>query len=133
MDDQAIRRLIDDFLSAWNRHDMRAFGSLYRDDADFVNVYGTHWQGATRIADEHGALHETIFRSSRLTASRVEVKFLNPDVATAHVFWDLSGLVRPNGEPAPDRRGILINVLVRDGSTWRIAATHNTDIVPRPQ
>jgi uncharacterized protein (TIGR02246 family) len=133
MDDQAIRRLVDDFLSAWNRHDMRAFATLYRDDADFVNVYGMHWRSAAEIAEQHRALHETIFSASRLTASRVDLKFLRPDVATAHVFWDLSGLVRPDGEAAPDRRGVLTHVLVRDGSNWKIAATHNTDIVPRPQ
>jgi uncharacterized protein (TIGR02246 family) len=133
MDDAAIRQVTDAFLAAWNSHDMQAFGSLYRDDADFVNVFGKHWEGATEIASAHGYLHETIFKRSCLSAPRVKVKFLGPDVATAHVFWTLTGLFQPNGEPLPDRRGILVNVLVREGSGWKIATTHNTDIVPPPE
>ena len=132
MDEKSIHDLADRFLDAWNRHDMRAFGALYAADADFVNVYGMYWKGAEQIANEHQALHDTVFRSSRLSASRIQVKQLGPDVATLHMFWDLAGLVSPRGDPVADRRGILIHVLLRDSGAWKIAATHNTDTVPRP-
>jgi uncharacterized protein (TIGR02246 family) len=132
MDDEAIRQVAGAFLAAWNSHDMRAFGSLYADDADFVNVFGAYWKGAPKIENEHRALHETVFKSSRLSASQVQVKHLGPDVATMHMFWDLNGLVGPDGRALPDRRGVLVHVLVRDGAVWRIATTQNTDIVSSP-
>jgi uncharacterized protein (TIGR02246 family) len=132
MDEEAIRQVADAFLAAWNSHDMRAFGSLYRDDADFVNVFGAYWKGAAEIENAHRALHETVFRSSRLSAPRVQVKSLGDDVATMHMFWDLTGLVAPDGRSLPDRHGILVNVLVRDEAGWKIATTQNTDTVPSP-
>jgi uncharacterized protein (TIGR02246 family) len=128
---QAVQKVAEDFIDAWNRHDMRAFANLYAEDADFVNVYGMHWKGREEIETAHRASHETIFRSSKLSASRIEPRLLGADTATVHVFWDLSGLATPDG-PIPDRKGILLHVLVRNGGGWSIVASQNTDIVTPP-
>jgi uncharacterized protein (TIGR02246 family) len=132
MDEHAIRQVTEAFLAAWNTHDMGAFAALYSDDADFVNVYGMHWKGRDVIGESHRALHETIFKASRLSATRTEMRFLRDDVVVLHMFWDLTGLQRPDGTPVPDRRGILLHVLERSAEGWRIVATQNTDIVPPP-
>ena len=42
-----VRNVIDGFATAWNHHDMDAFGKLFATDADFVNVAGA--RDGTRI------------------------------------------------------------------------------------
>jgi uncharacterized protein (TIGR02246 family) len=130
--DQPIRDVLGRFLDAWNRHDVAAFAALYRADADFVDVYGTWWQGRAAIEAAHRASHAAVFRQSRLATIRTEVRFLAPEVATAHVIWELTGLVTPRGEALPGRRGILLHVLVKEGTSWSIVTTQNTDIVQPP-
>jgi len=131
-DEEAVRAVGMRVIETWNAHDMKAFAALYADDAEFVNVYGMWWTGRERIQAEHQATHATVFRESHLSAREMRVKFLRPDVASLHMRWDLSGLALPNGQPLPDRKGILVYVLVKDSGQWRIAVGQNTDIVPPP-
>jgi uncharacterized protein (TIGR02246 family) len=131
-DEQAVRALGSQMIELWNAHDMKAFAELFRDDAEFVNVYGMWWTGRERIQAEHEATHATVFRQSRLNARNIRVKFLRPDVASLHMLWELTGLALPDGQSLPDRKGVLVYVLVRSAGEWRIAVGQNTDIAPPP-
>jgi len=131
-DEELVRAVGVRAVDAWNAHDMRAFARLFRDDAEFVNVYGMWWTGRERIQAEHEATHATVFRLSRLSAAETRVKFWSPNVASLHMRWDLTGLALPNGHALPDRKGVLVYVLVKDGGEWRIAVGQNTDIASPP-
>ncbi len=131
-DDQAVRAVGSQLIEIWNTHDMKAFAQLFRDDAEFVNVCGMWWTGRERIRSEHEATHATVFRHSRLSVKKMQVRFLRPDVASLHLLWHLTGLALPNGEALPDREGVLVSVLVKDAVVWRIAVGQNTDIAPPP-
>jgi len=130
--EQAVRAVGSQVIETWNAHDMKAFAELFRDDAEFVNVYGMWWTGRERIKAEHEATHATVFRQSRLSVNKIQVKFLRTDVASLHVLWDLTELALPNGQALPDRKGVLVYVLVKDAGEWRIAVGQNTDIAPPP-
>jgi hypothetical protein len=51
-------------------------------------------------------------------------------VALARCRWTLAGHVASDGTPLPERRGILLNVLRKDGDRWRIIDAQNTDVIP---
>jgi len=131
-EEEAVRTVGRQVIETWNAHDMKAFAQLYTDDAEFVNVYGMWWTGRERIESEHEATHATVFRKSHLSAKETRVKFLRPDVASLHMRWDLTGLALPSGQALPDRKGVLVYILVKDSGAWRIAVGQNTDIVPPP-
>jgi uncharacterized protein (TIGR02246 family) len=131
-DENAIRAIGVRLLETWNAHDMKAFAALFREDAEFVNVYGMWWTGRERIQAEHEATHATVFRQSRLSATEMRVKLLRPDVASLHMLWHLTGIVLPNGQALQDRKGVLVCFLAKDAREWGIAAAQNTDIVPPP-
>jgi len=131
-DENTVRAIGARLLETWNAHDMRAFAALFREDAEFVNVYGMWWTGRERIQAEHEATHATVFRQSQLSATEMRVKLLRSDVASVHTLWHLTGLALPNGQPLQDRKGVLVCVLARDAGEWRIAVAQNTDIVPPP-
>lgn len=133
-----VRKVVEGFSTAWNHHDMDAFGKLFAPDADFVNVGGALWKGRQDIQERHawshGAIPKTtpgynpayygMFKHSTMEFTRIEVRFLRQDVALARVAWQLSGDARTTSL----RHGMLLFVLTRGADGWQIAAAQNTEI-----
>jgi uncharacterized protein (TIGR02246 family) len=120
------------FTDDWNRHDMKSFGDLFAEDAEFVNVIGMWWHGRTEIQKQHEALHATRMRNSHLVATESTVQPVRPDVAIVHLAWQLTGDTGIDGVTMPMRQGVLSIVTVRTGHKWQIAFAQNTDVVPLP-
>jgi len=129
-DEAAIRQTVMGLQEAWNRHDMRAFANLFAEDADFVNVAGVWLKGRSQIEEKHRAAHATMFRDSTLSVEEVNVRFLTPDIAIAHVLTSLVGQKLPDGTEVPQRRALLTVVLQKQSGKWMIVAAHNTDVRP---
>jgi ketosteroid isomerase-like protein len=141
-DSANVRAAVLGFPTAWNHHDMVAFGKLFAPDAEFVNVRGRLWKGREAIqinhAWSHGTIsantkgfesadeqaHYSIFKNSTMRFPQIEVRFLRDDIAVAHVNWELFGDARTK-EP---RRGVLVFVLSRHGDKWLIDVAQNTEI-----
>ncbi|MGH9430699.1 MAG: SgcJ/EcaC family oxidoreductase [Terriglobia bacterium] len=134
-----VRKVVAGFATAWNRHDMDAFGKLFAADADFVTVAGFRMKGQQQIQMDHAWMHGTIpessiaganpahygmFRYTTMKFLHIDVRFLRKDVAVAHVNWELLGDARA---PNP-RHGVLLFVLARQDGGWQIAAAQNTEI-----
>jgi uncharacterized protein (TIGR02246 family) len=128
-DRQSIEEMVHAFGEHWNRHDMEAFAQLFAEDAEFVNVVGLWWKGREEIKRAHMATHATMFRKSRLRIGDVMIRFVKRDVAVARASWELTGHLGPSGETLPDRKGILMNLLVRTDAGWKIVDSQNTDII----
>lgn len=139
-DEAGVRNVVAGFATAWNNHDMDSFGKLFAPDADFVNVTGILMKGRQEIqahhAWSHGAIPESthvphtlpknygIFKNSRMKFDAIDVRFLQMDVALAHVNWELSGDARSS----TPRRGVFLFVLTRGNQGWQIATAQNTEI-----
>jgi ketosteroid isomerase-like protein len=144
-DEEAVRKVVNGFPEAWNRHDMNAFGALFTPDADFVNVTGRHWKGRESIqlntAFQHGAIPADsagvtvskiaygIFKTSNLTFNQVDVRFLRKDVAVAHALNELQGDALAKGP----RRTLLVLILTKENGRWLIAVAQNTEINRPPE
>lgn len=94
-DEALIRRLEADQAAAWNAHDAAAYAKLFTPDGDVVNVMGWWWQGRERIRDKLTMAFAHAFRDSALTITDTDVRFLNDDVAIAHVKWTMTGATAP--------------------------------------
>ncbi len=124
-----IRAQVERFVPAWNSHDMAALARLFAEDADFVNVVGIWWTSRGEIERAHQATHRTMFRSSVLSGRIASLKLIRGDVAVVHFAWNLVGALTPDGQPVPERKGILVFVLSQEAGAWTIRAAQNTDIV----
>lgn len=109
---------------------MHAFGRLFTPDADFVNAYGTWWQGRAAIEAAHAATHLDVFSASTLEFEQVELRDLAPGLVLARAHWNLCGQKRRDGQSAAPRSGRLIFVLRESDGGWLIEAAQNTDIAP---
>ena len=128
-DEAAIRDVQARQQEAWNRHDAQAYAALFADGGDVVNVLGWWWRGRREIECQLTAAFGTAFRESRLTIGEVDVRFLTPAIAIAHVRWTLAGARLPPPLPEP-REGIQIQVLEKRRGAWQIVSFQNTSSVP---
>jgi uncharacterized protein (TIGR02246 family) len=126
----AVRDVQAQQAAAWNRHDAAAYAELFTKDGDVVNVLGWWWKGPTEIQSKLSDAFVYVFRESTLTITEVDVRFLDPKCAVAHVRWSMEGAKVPPGAPAPPRSGIQVQVLQKQGDRWQIATLQNTNSVP---
>jgi len=126
-DEAAVRQIVQQLQDGWNAHDGKAFAAPFATDADYVVVNGMFLKGRETIAGGHAAIFANIYKDSRNVATVKSVRFLRPDVAVAHVEWNLEFKV--NGET---RKAHAMNsmILTKESGKWSIAAFHNTPIQP---
>jgi uncharacterized protein (TIGR02246 family) len=129
--EQAIEGLARALEGAWNRHDARALGEPFAEDADFTNVFGMLARGRAAIEALHAPLFKTMFTDSRLTITETRVRLIRPDVAAVDVKWTMTGARDPHGNPWPQRVGLLNWIVTRHGERWLIDVSHNMDL-PAP-
>ncbi|MGZ3241898.1 MAG: SgcJ/EcaC family oxidoreductase [Burkholderiaceae bacterium] len=115
------------FQTAWNAHDMVALGSLFDENATFVNRFGHFVQGINEIVALHAPIHETIYRDSTLKNELIDVAHIADRVAVIH-FWSrlVAGAAHPAGPHEVDT--LILAVLTRSNQIWHIRALENVTL-----
>lgn len=115
------------FQSAWNAHDMAAFGALFHDDATFVNRFAHYVRGVDEIVALHRSIHETIYRDSTLANELIDVVPIAEGAAIVHFWSRLStGAAHPAGPHEVDT--LILAVLTRREGAWRFQAVENVTL-----
>jgi uncharacterized protein (TIGR02246 family) len=115
------------FQSAWNAHDMTAFGKLFHEDATFVNRFAHYVRGVDEIVALHRAVHETVYRDSALENELIDAAPVGDDATVIH-FWSRlhTGPAHPAG--AHDVDTLILAVVTRRDGVWRIQALENVTL-----
>jgi uncharacterized protein (TIGR02246 family) len=129
-DEQAIRNIILQMTNGFNKHDADAATEMYTSDADFVNVRGDKYTGAAEIRQKLAAIFSTRAKNAILKTQNVTIRFIDRELAFAHVTNELSGLIDTAGVNLPSHRELSIRVFIKESDNWRVAAFHNTMIKP---
>jgi uncharacterized protein (TIGR02246 family) len=115
------------FQSAWNLHDMDAFGLLFDDNATFVNRFGHYVRGVGEIIALHRSIHETIYRDSTLKNELIDVIPLADGITITHFWCRLTtGAAHPAGAHTVDT--LILAVLARRDGVWRFQAVENVTL-----
>ena len=128
-----IARLLADWETAWNTHDMRRLAALFREDAVWVLWTGEVWTGRARFEAGMTEVHKTVYQNSVQREHLEELRFVGPDAAVLRFQSTLTGDTR-----FPERtvRSRKILVLTRTDGAWRIGWGQNTrfasDMQPPP-
>ncbi|MES2046473.1 MAG: SgcJ/EcaC family oxidoreductase [Pseudomonadota bacterium] len=115
------------FQAAWNAHDIAALGTLFRDDATFVNRFGRYVRGVEEIVAMHAPIHQGVYRDSSLQNEVIDVVPIGDDAAVVH-FWSrlTLGAAYPGGSQAVDT--LILAVLTAQGDGWRVKAFENVTL-----
>ncbi len=127
-DERAIQRIVTTFESGWNTHDMGRIGSVFRDDAEFINVVGMFWRGKAAIVKAHAVYHEIMFKDCRLHSDALQIRLLNDTTAIAVWTVTQDSFKTPSGNVVPKTQTRLTFVLTKADDGWRVAHGHNTRI-----
>lgn len=131
-DEEEIRKVLADFVEAWNKHDAKAFSMVFAEDADFTNVRGTSASGRAEIEKFHAPLFATRFKGTSQKMAKTKIRFIRPDVAAVDAWWEMTGVKGPEGQDIPLRRGLLNFIMTKEGDGWRIMVMHNMDLPASP-
>jgi uncharacterized protein (TIGR02246 family) len=126
-DESAVRNVLAEYAVAWNRHDMAAFGRLFTEDCDYVNIAGVHWKGVQEIVQRQAELFQNRLKTAVRTLTGAEVRFSTPDVALVHATWDVTGSSRPTGKAVPVLKEITTITMVKTDGKWLITAFQDTE------
>jgi uncharacterized protein (TIGR02246 family) len=126
-DESAVRDVLAEYEVSWNDHDTAAFGRLFTEDCDYVNIAGVHWKGAQDIAKQHAELFRKRLKTAVRKLTDVEVRFSTPDVALVHATWNVTGWNRPTGEAVPVLKEITTMTMVKTNGKWLITSLQNTE------
>jgi uncharacterized protein (TIGR02246 family) len=127
-DDKAVRKVIQGFEEAWNAHDMKAFGKLLREDAEWVNIVGMHWKGREAVVAAHDAFHKTMFKDHRMKTDGVELRSLGGGHVIAVVTTTNDAFTTPGGQVMPKAQNRQTYVLTKEPGGWRIAHCQNVRV-----
>jgi uncharacterized protein (TIGR02246 family) len=119
-DEEAIKQITVDLTAAWNKHDAKAFAAAFSDDATVVNPMGRSAKGKVEIEKLLADEHSTWAKTTTGTFTVKNVRWLKPDVAWVDVDHALTGVIAPDGKPAPDQTAHVASVIVKNAGKWQI-------------
>ncbi|HWF12114.1 MAG TPA: SgcJ/EcaC family oxidoreductase [Candidatus Acidoferrales bacterium] len=128
-DSAAIRKVIDDFVGAFNRHDAAGWAMPFGDDGDFTNVSGLTKHGRKEVEERFKVLFAGPLKNAHRTVTVRHLRFAKPDVAFADAEWALEGSLAGDGSANPVRKGIFTFVLVKQDGYWKFADFHESEFV----
>lgn len=122
--EKIIRKLYDDFITLWNKHDVAGLSEMWTIDGDQVEPDGTRSKGRPNITKLLMKQHTTVFKDTVLTLTIDDVWFISSEVALVDGGYKLDGVVGPDGQQIPARNGHLTALLIHEaGNRWLIAAS----------
>jgi uncharacterized protein (TIGR02246 family) len=122
-DRDEIVALLGAWEDAWNRHDMRAFGTLFHEDGVWVLWTGQVWTGRKAIEEGHAEVHRTVFRNSIQRERLEELTLVGRDAAVIRFCSTLTGDERSPGKLVRSRK---ILVVTRRADGWKVGWGQNT-------
>jgi uncharacterized protein (TIGR02246 family) len=133
-DETAIRKIIQDEVTAWNRGDASAYSRQFAADGTFTNIRGQFFTGHEAFLKQHEVIFQGIFKSTISQQDIVSLKFIGPDIAIVETLTAVSGMLAPTPGMATDSKGRLrtrlMQVVARRNRGWKIVAYHNVDVKP---
>ena len=133
-DKAAIRKIIQDEISTWNKGDAVGYSKDFAKDGTFTNIRGQFFTGYDGFLKQHQVIFDGVFKKTNLNQRVISLEFLRPDVAVVQTVTTVSGLAQPPTGVALDEKGRirtrLLQIVAKKDGAWRIVTYHNTDVKP---
>jgi uncharacterized protein (TIGR02246 family) len=133
VDRAAIEAILTRQSAAWGAGDAGAFAADTQEGVVFTNVVGMFSIGRAPFIAQHEHIFSTIYKGSRMEQEIVAITLVRPDVAIVDTLTKLVDAPhRPPGIELIDGavRSRLEQVMVKDGSQWKVASFHNVAVNP---
>ncbi len=116
-DDTPIRKLLDELVAAYNRHDSKAVAALFSTSADVASM--SRFEGRDQIGQFFVNLEGNPIEPVSPTAL---IRFLRPEVAVIDIDTELTGVLGANGNVLPTMVVKAFFVASKHGDRWMFDA-----------
>lgn len=123
-----FKKLADAFAAAWAKGDAKAIAALHTKDA--VRITGNGEPAVVGTAAIEQALAGALsgpYKGTMLVIKSNPSRRVAPDTYIGEGTYEVTGGSVPAGNPT---RGQYMNVLLREGGRWRIAASAVMPVMP---
>ncbi len=135
-DETAIRNILDEEVTAWNKGDAKVYSQHFAEDGTFTNIRGMFFTGHQGFLDKHEEIFKGIFHGTTMKQQVVSLRFIRPETAVVETLTWITGFSAsgpPPGTHLDDKgrlRTRLLQVMVKDAGEWKITMYHNVDVKP---
>jgi uncharacterized protein (TIGR02246 family) len=133
-EETAIRKIIQDEVTDWNRGDAVAYSRQFATDGTFTNIRGQFFTGHEAFLKQHEVIFQGVFKNTISQQEIVSLKFIGPDLAIVETLTSVSGMRATAQGMTTDSKGRLrtrlMQVVTRRDGEWKIVAYHNVDVKP---
>jgi uncharacterized protein (TIGR02246 family) len=126
-DEEAVRKLPQEFCDAWAKHDGHELAKTMAEDVDFVTVAAVYLHGKADFEKFHVRLLSGRFKDSTITLLETAARFLRSDMAVVHWSWKIVDDRNFDGTPRPPRFGMMAMVAQKQSGAWRVVVAQNTN------
>ena len=116
----SIYEVVRHLEEAWNSSDSQRFAAIFQEDADYITIFGLHYNGRELVDANHRRIFDTLYKESRSRFSIESVRFVRPDVV---VVFTKAELELKSGETICSRPTLM---LTKDSGKWQVAVLQNT-------
>jgi len=122
-DEDAIRKVADDFVVAWNAGDADSIAGLFAEDGDSLAPDGAYYKGRDAVAANYRTSFEGMYKGTTITISTTSIRILEPDVAIGDGTYEIAGLKDAEGQDMPNIKGMFTNIMTKMGDKWLMACS----------
>jgi uncharacterized protein (TIGR02246 family) len=113
--DPEMDRIVQQYLAAWNKADVKALVGLYADNSMRTGPTTDVVVGKPALQKYYEASFATTAKGTTLTVNQGRTQNVSADVRVQEGTWVVAGGAAP-------QRGRYMNTMVRVGGAWRLAA-----------
>src|SRR5437868_6347607 len=130
--DKAIRDSIAAFQDAWNKHDYKAMAGFWADDGDIINPWGRMAKGKAEVEKLFQDEQMGMLKTTQQHINVNSIRFLDKDAAVVDADASMSGVMTPDGKPAPDFQHHITLVLQNVKGKFLVASGRPYQYMAQP-
>lgn len=121
VDIPAIEQVVLSGTMGWQEYDPVRATNEFADDAYFFNAFGRERAGKAAISEFIGRVLESPgYRAGKKTPVEIRsIRFLRPDIAIVHTYWETLGQVNGDGTAVGPRRSHTFRTMVKRHGRWQ--------------
>lgn len=128
-EEAAVRKYVENFESAWNRHDAVTLFGMRASEIDRINAFGGWIRDPSADERVMTRLFAGPFGQSKHKITAERIRFLTPDVALVIIHM----VVGSTAGPASSLGARSLHVLVKHRGNWELTGFANVPILSPPE
>lgn len=123
-----ILTLLNQFVINWNSKNVELFGSLFTEDAEYIDIVGQIAVGKNDVIEQHRFPFEVVNKIAVFTMDDLYIRTIADNLVMVTGNWVCENSTTPKGDILPFRKGVIQVICRNESNQWKIRLVHNTDL-----